>query len=275
MPRLSMNELTTFRWSFDEDLHHYQRAGFGAVGVWRRKLADFGEERAAELLAETGLGVSNLLWAGGFSGNDGRSLEESVADATDAIRTAAVINAGCLVLYTGGRNNHIQRHADRLVRGALDQLLPVADDYEVTLAVEPMHPACAGEWSVLTSLETTIDLLADYASPRLKLVYDTYHFPLRTQELSFLGDVAPLIAVVHLGDTRTPHGIDQERCLLGAGSLPLRETLSTLLAAGYDGDFDVELTGSVVEATHYELLLNSSREFYDETLATAGALRQA
>jgi hypothetical protein len=35
--------------------------------------------------------------------------------------------AGCLVIYSGGRNNHIARHAGRLLRMALDELLPIAD----------------------------------------------------------------------------------------------------------------------------------------------------
>ena len=36
------------------------------------------------------------------------------------------MNAGCLVVYTGGRNNHTFRHAERLLRMALDQLLSLA-----------------------------------------------------------------------------------------------------------------------------------------------------
>ena len=33
MSRLSMNEITTFRWSFEEDIAHFRRAGYGAVGA--------------------------------------------------------------------------------------------------------------------------------------------------------------------------------------------------------------------------------------------------
>ncbi|MEM6329998.1 MAG: sugar phosphate isomerase/epimerase family protein [Planctomycetota bacterium] len=272
MPRLSMNELTTFRWSFDEDLLHYQRAGYDAIGVWRRKLTDFGEERAVELLTESGLAVSNLLWAGGFTGNDGRTQAESLADARAAIRTAAVIDAGCLVLYTGGRNNHTQRHADRLVRHALDTLLAEADAAGVTLAIEPMHAACGGEWSVLSSLEETCTLLADYAHPRLKMVYDTYHFPACDGVAAMLGELAPLIAVVHLGDTATPHSIDQERCPLGEGGTPVREAIAGLIAAGYEGDFDVELMGSATEGVAYPELLSRSRCLFREALSAAGAV---
>ena len=85
MSRLSMNELTTFRWSFDEDVVQYQRAGYDAIGLWRRKLTDFGEERAVELLAESQLQVSSVFFAGGFTGSDGRSFAESIDDAAAAL----------------------------------------------------------------------------------------------------------------------------------------------------------------------------------------------
>ena len=85
---LSVNQLTTYRWSFEEDVCHYVDAGISAIGVWRQKLSDYGEEKAAELLRETNLQVSNLLWAGGFTGSDGRSYRESLQDAAAAIRLA-------------------------------------------------------------------------------------------------------------------------------------------------------------------------------------------
>ncbi len=271
MPRLSMNELTTFRWTFEEDVLRYQSAGYQAIGVWRRKLADFGEERGAELLADAGMAVSNLLWAGGFTGNDVRSLPESLADAKAAIRTAAMLDAGCLVLYTGGRNNHTQSHARRLVNSAVQELLPVAEDYGVTLAIEPMHPACASEWTVFTDLCSTIDFVAEYDSPYLKLVYDTYHFPLPEIDPGLLLSMVPLLAVVHLGDTRRQHGIDQERCLLGEGKAQVEDAVATLLAAGYEGDFDVELMGPAIEAAPYSEILSASQRFFSQAVTAVTA----
>ena len=86
MAGLSVNEMTTYRWSFEEDVTRYRDAGIEAIGVWRQKLADFGEERGLELLAHSGLKVSNLLWAGGFTGSDGHSYQEGLADAREAAR---------------------------------------------------------------------------------------------------------------------------------------------------------------------------------------------
>ena len=68
MPTLSMNEVTTYRWSLEDDLRQYAQAGYEGIGVWRQKLSDYGEEAAVDLIAESGLRVTNLLWAGGLRG---------------------------------------------------------------------------------------------------------------------------------------------------------------------------------------------------------------
>ena len=88
MERLSINEVTTYRWSFEDDVVHYRAAGIPAIGVWRQKVTDFGDEKAIELLAESGLKISSLLWAGGFTGSDGRSFRDSIADGAEAVRLA-------------------------------------------------------------------------------------------------------------------------------------------------------------------------------------------
>lgn len=270
MNRLSMNELTTLRWSFEQDVLFYREAGYEAIGVWRQKLTDFGEERGIELLADSGLAVSNMQWVGGFTGIDGRTYEESLDDACRAVFLASAIQAGVLTVYTGGRNNHTQRHANRLIRDAIDRMLPIAESQNVTLALEPVHPTCAAEWSVLSSLEETLELLASYGSHHLKLVYDTYHFPMRLGGTGILADLAPSIAIVHLGDLAEPHSIDQQRCALGNGKVPLEEIIGTLVEAGYSGDFDVKLIGAASGPQQYTELLGCSRLAFEESLAASG-----
>ena len=92
------------------------------------------------------------------------------------MRLAGATRAGCLIVYPGGRNHHTFRHAERLFLSALDSLLSLAEAADVTLAIEPMHPACAREWTFLTDIESTIALIERINSPNLKLVFDTYHF---------------------------------------------------------------------------------------------------
>ncbi|NIL98069.1 MAG: TIM barrel protein [Planctomycetales bacterium] len=269
MVRFSLNELTTYRWSFEQDVANYKAAGFHALGVWRQKLSDYGEEKGVELLAESGLAVSNLLWAGGFTGSDGRSYADSVADAADAIRLAGVMHSPCLVVYGGGRGGHTRKHARRLLLSALRELSPLAEEENVALALEPMHPACAAECTFLTSLQETLAILDEVANPFVKLAFDTFHLA-QDVCLESLQQIADRIAVVHLGDSREPPTAEQNRCALGSGRIRLREIISCLGEAGYDGYFDIELIGEEIETSDYQDLLRKSQEALAELVAPAG-----
>lgn len=265
MARLSINEMTTYRWPFEVDLARFAAAGIHAVGVWRQKLSDYGEEKGLALLAESGLAVSNLLWAGGFTGSDGRSYRDSLEDTAEAIRLAGAMKAGCLVVYTGARAGHTHKHARRITLEALRELAPQAAAQGVTLAIEPMHPSIAGDWTFLCSVEDTLALIDEVDGAAIKLAFDTYHlgYDVCPERLAAW---APKIAIVHLGDTRTAPNGEMNRCRLGDGIVPLREIVAALLAGGYSGDFDVELLGEEIESTDYDELVNHSKDVFERFL---------
>jgi sugar phosphate isomerase/epimerase len=258
MARLSINEMTTYRWSFEEDVRHYRAAGIPAIGVWRRKLSDYGEARGIELLKEAGLAVSNLVWAGGFTGSEGHSFRESVDDAIEAIRLAAAMDARCVVVYSGARAGHTQNHARRLLVTALKELTPFAADHRVVLALEPMHPACTGGCTFLSTLDDALEIVDQVNSQHVLLSFDTYHMGVGSEGLTRLSQLAKKIAIVHLADGHPPDD-DQHRTPLGRGCVPLKEIVATLRSGGYDGDFDVELFGDDIAPDMYESLLRETQ----------------
>jgi sugar phosphate isomerase/epimerase len=264
MGRLAISELTTFRWSFEQDVANYQAAGVRAMGVWRQKLADVGDEKGAELLAAAGITASSLQWAGGFTGSDGRTHEESLADARQAIATAASLKAGCLIIHSGARGVHTHNHARRLFRLALDKLLPLAEERGITLALEPMNSDCGGDFTFLNCFEETMKLAGEYDSSALGIALDTYHWGHHPLLLERLPELAPRLALVQLGDARQPPPRGEpNRCQLGDGQLPLREIVHRLTADGYRGYFEVELMGEEMEAADYrDILTRSLRTFH-------------
>jgi sugar phosphate isomerase/epimerase len=259
MARLSISELTTYRWSFEEDVAHFKQAGFSAIGVWRQKLAEYGEEKGIELLAESGLHVSNLLWCGGFTGSDGRTFREGLEDAREAIDLAGQMHADCLIVYTGSRGGHTHNHARRLLRDAFKELLPQAAARGVTLAIEPMHPQAAGDCTFLTCFTETLQLLDAVANPSLKLCFDTYHLGFNADWERQIAAAAPYIAIVHVGDGKPPTEHEQVRTRLGEGEVPLRPMLAALRDCGFNGYYDVELIGSALAPDDYPDLLQHSR----------------
>lgn len=270
MAQLSMNETTTFRWSFEEDVANYAAAGIPAIGVWRQKLSDCGETKGRELLAQSGLKVSHLFWAGGFTGSDGRTYRQSIEDAAEALRTAAALKASSLIVYSGARAGHTLNHARRLFKDALLELSGLAAELQVVLALEPMHPGCAAEFTFLTSLDEAVRVLDSVDDPQVKLVLDTYHLGFDCQLIAQIPQLVDRLALVQLGDARHPPSGEQSRCLLGEGAIPLKEIVAALQASGYRGYYDVELLGEEVETRDYRCLLEHTKRVFAQLTGAIG-----
>ncbi len=265
MNTLAISQLSTLRWGFEEDAQAYGQWGFDGIGVYRPKLEDFGIDRTIELLAESGLSVTSLSWAGGFTGSDGRAYVDAVDDAIRAIEDAAQLQAETLIVLAGGRNNHIRNHARRTLCEALRRIMAAAEEHGVRLSLEPIHPGCGEEWSFVNDLESTLEIIERVNSHQLGIVLDTYHVGMDEDVVRWLPDAIPHLHLVQLGDARhSPLG-EMNRCLLGQGSVPLPTILRTLIDHGYHGAFEVELIGEDVELIPYEEVLRHTRQFVDQT----------
>ena len=78
---VAISQLTTARWELSQEVACFAEHGFESISIWRSKLSDIGIRSAVTCLRDAGLRASSLQWAGGFTGSDGRSFAESVADA--------------------------------------------------------------------------------------------------------------------------------------------------------------------------------------------------
>ena len=260
MLRLSVSELSTFRWSFEEDVLHYHAAGFDAIGIWRPKLMDYGEEKGLELLSEHGLSISSLQWIGGFTGSDGRSYRESLHDGLDAVQLAADMGAPTVTVLSGGRGGHTKSHANRVLRTALKELSEAAQAVGVKLAVEPMHIGCAFEWSFVNTIPQCLDLISAIDSPNLGITFDCYHLAQDANTMDWLDSIIPFVGLVQLGDAKHAPMGEQNRCLLGEGVVPLQSIVERFQQQGYDGFYEIEIVGQEVEHLQYEQILGAAKD---------------
>lgn len=267
----AVSQLSTLRWSLEQDVDAYARYGFSGIGIYRPKLEDYGLDRAVELLAERSLCVTSLSWCGGFTGSDGRGFNDAVSDAMKAVRDAAVLRAETVIVLAGGRNNHIRTHAERTFCKALKKITAVAEEFGIRLAIEPIHPGCGEEWSFVNDLKSTLDIIERVDSPALGMVLDTYHVGMDDESIDWMPDVVPYLHLVQFGDGRHCPCGEMNRCLLGRGCVPNEKILDALQQQNYRGAFEVELIGEDVEAVGYDDLLDHSKTYLDELINRVGA----
>jgi len=259
MPRVSINEMTTYHWSFDDDVVNYRRAGIGGIGVWRRKLSDFGDERGAELVRDSGMAVSSLSCVGGFTGSHGHTFRESLDDAHAALQLAGDLEANCLVVMTGSRAGHTLKHAQRIVRDALLELGDAAARRGVQIALQPMHRHRGERWTFLTSLDATLELLESCDHPQLGMVFDVFHLWGEVSLRERIRDVARWIKIAALCDMHYPARNDDDRCLPGQGIVPVGDIVRILEASGYRGWYEIQVLGEPCWNSDYFRLLTDCR----------------
>lgn len=262
MERFSICQLSSMRWSFYQDVVSSAAAGFSSLGVWRHKLDDCEFLEAVDFLHEMQVGVSSLHWAGGFTGGNVMSFSEAIEDTEQAIRQASLLDADCLIIHPGCRNGHTYSHACRLLRKALDELVPVATDYGIRLALEliPCRSAAA-DWTFLERGCHVLELIDDYPEDKLGLVLDLFHIGLNTEVFENLGNFIRRTALVQIADRKLISSAAGQRLLAGTGEVPLRKWLNKISELGYQGRYEFELHGQAIAQLGYKQRLNRSYDF--------------
>lgn len=239
---LGISQLSSLRTSYFQDVIRSSAAGCTSIGIWRNKVDELGIEEAVDLVFEMKLNVSSLSWCGGFTGSEGGSFTMQIDDALEAIEDAAAFRAGCLLVQPGALNGHIQRHARRLLEEAFKILLPVAEDYGVRLALEPMR---ASSWTHLNGLDETVRFVEQFPKNQVGLVWDLGHLGTDSQAFERLPHLVDRIAVVQLADQRSANN-RSGRCGLGQGEAPLGDWLQQFRKAGYRGPWEIEVPATSV-----------------------------
>ena len=239
--KLSLSQLTTMRWSLEDEVLQLKALGYDGIGLWRPKVSEFGEDAAADVMREADVGVSSLSFAGGFTGRYGFSYRDAIADARDAICEAELLGAENLIVVSGARNHHTIRHSRRLATEALRELSEFAMLHGVRLSLLPMHSFFAPTWTYLHTLDETLELLAHVDHPSVGLAFDTYHLWREPRLLERIPELVPLTGVVQVSDSRRAPQTDSDRCFPGEGRIPLNDIVRAFQQAGYDGYFDVQV----------------------------------
>jgi len=222
--RVGICEWTTFPASFEDELAAYGAAGAGAIGILEFKLDGVDDVRGK--LRESGLAASACLPAAGsilpsplIPGPE--EPEARVESICASVARFAELEPACVFFLTGPGDDRAT-----VVEG-IGRIAEAGARHGVRVALEPIHPSQAGVLSFAHTIEDTLALIGD---ADVGILFDSWHL----DEVSH----ADRIFGVHIADRREPTRSDFDRELPGAGS---RAAVRSLVAAGYDGWFDVEV----------------------------------
>ncbi len=258
LSRLSLNTATTKALTLEQAVEAATRGGLGAVGLWRDRVAEAGLERAARIVRDAGLRVSSLCRGGFLTAADAEGQRAALEDNRAAIVEAATLGTRELVMVVGGLPANQapdtpavpdgdkdivaarQRVADRIA-----ELVPFAAEHDVRLVLEPMNPIFAADRGVLSTLEQSLDLAADFPAETVGVVVDTYHVwwdPKLAAQIARAG-IEGRLASYQVCDWILPLEDDTllSRGYIGDGYVDFPTITGWVAEAGYTGDVEVEI----------------------------------
>ncbi|QEU94253.1 sugar phosphate isomerase/epimerase family protein [Streptomyces kanamyceticus] len=247
LSRLSVNQETVRQLSLPDLAAGCVKEGITAVGLWRSPVQEYGVERTARLLRESGLAVTSLCRGGFFTDPEPAARARALDDNRAAIDEAVTLGTDTLVLVSGGLppGSRDLVGAREHIADALAELGPYARERGVRLAIEPLHPMFAADRCVVSTLSQALDLAERFPAEQVGVVVDTYHL--------WWDDQAPAqiaragrggrIHAFQLADwiTPLPAGVLLGRGQLGDGSVDFKAFRALVDAAGYAGRIEVEI----------------------------------
>jgi sugar phosphate isomerase/epimerase len=242
LDRLSLNQITTQRWSLREAVDGCTRAGIAAIGLWRDKIADVGLDAAVALLRDAGVNVSSVCRGGFFVAADPEERARRRADNRRAVDETATLSAGTLVLVCGGQGDVPLVTARDMVSDGIADLARYAATRGVRLAIEPMHPMYCADRSVIVTLGQALDVAEAFPPEQVGVMIDTFHIWWDPQIEAQIARAAGRIAGFQVCDWLVPlPDILLGRGLMGDGAIDFPTLLNAVDAAGYDGPIEVEI----------------------------------
>jgi sugar phosphate isomerase/epimerase len=264
-PRLSIDALSSFNWTFEQDLALWRDLQVPYAGLLISKVADDLRGKMMRL-RDAGIRPSTVV-TGSFDLAAPQSWERNRA-LLSAIVDAVAEAGGETAYMTPGRTTGAPwGEVLDVFAEAVAPSVAYARRRGVRLAFEPSLRTDA---SFVNTLRDAVDVAERTG---LGVVVDFGNCWMERDLAQVLQRAAPHIALVQICDViiggpgrPSPGG----RVQLGDGELPLKRLMREVLATGYAGPFDLEVLGPVVEAEGYEPAIRRGVRLASDFLAEAG-----
>jgi sugar phosphate isomerase/epimerase len=250
LDRLSLNQATVRHLSLAEAVALCARHDIPAIGLWRDRVAEAGPAAAAAAVRAAGLRVSSLCRGGFFTAADPDGRRAAMVDNRAALAEAAELGTDTLVLVSGGlppgqRDLGLAR---RMIEDAIGSLVPEALRLGVRLGIEALHPMFCADRCVISSLGEAVDLALRFPADAVGVVVDTYHVWWDARLADEIARAGPRIVSYQVCDwvLPLPPDILLGRGHLGDGCIDFGPVTAAVMAAGYDGDVEVEIFNAEV-----------------------------
>ena len=263
--RLSLNQITTNRWSLREAAEGCVRAGVPWIALWRDKVAATGLAESRRIVDDCGLRVSSLCRGGMFPAAMAAERQARIDDNLRAVDEAAALGTDVLVLVCGPAPDRDIAGARIMVEEGIAKIADYAKSCGVKLGIEPLHPMYAAERSVVNTLRQANEIARRFPADQVGVVVDVFHVwwdPELYEQIAVAGD---RILGFHVSDWIVPTpDMLLGRGMMGDGVIDIRAIRIAVEAAGYQGPIEVEIFNQAIWDQQGDDVLSTMKARYLE-----------
>ncbi len=264
-PRLSVDALSSYNWSFEQDLALWRELGVHHAGLLIAKLAG---DRAAKIAQLRALGIRPAtLITGCFDLGQPETWDNTRVTVNECVDLVASMGGGSVYFTPGRTTGAPWSEVLRLLAQAVEPSLAYSQQCGVALAIEP---SLRTDVSFVNTMRDAIDVAERTG---LKLIADFGNCWMERDLREVLRLAAPHICLVQICDVcigRPGKPSAGGRVHVGEGDLPLRRLMNEVLDTGYQGLFDLEVLGPAIEAEGYAAALPRGVERASTLLMSMG-----
>lgn len=264
-PRVSVSAICTFKLSLPDQIAFWQHHGIDNVGVSVAKLEEFGWDAGMEAVRaarDAGLRVGNLIGLGPFALHEPSQWSAQQDRLVRSLDAAVELGAQCMVFTTGPAGVLTWEEAADALEAAMAPVLAEAKSRGVRFAVEHTN-SLRVDVGFVHSLADVLDLARRLDTGVCMEINACW------AERGLAATIAAgieRIALVQISDYRIGTLTTPARLVPGDGDIPIERIVRTVLAAGYTGDFDLELIGPAIDDEGYDAAVPRSIDWLSDLL---------
>ena len=214
-----------------EAMDKVKACGFRAFEFWNWA----GRDMAAMKQKADALGLACATFVGKQANlTDPKERDAWLSGLKEAIPVAKKMGTNRLIATVGEDSGAVRSFQHRSIVSALKAALPVIEENNITLLLEPLNGRVDHKGTYLESSDEGFEILDEVGSANVKLLFDIYHQQITEGDIiRRMKSRVKDIGHVHSAGSPGRHELD-------TGELDYRKVFSALEEAGYEGYVGLE-----------------------------------
>jgi len=249
MPKLSLSQLGFPHTTLQEDIDIAKDLGLDGIGLIGGKTDDVDREAIQQQLHAANLQAAvcapklfSILPQPNVARFPGpQNITERVDEIAAGIKRLAIFKPDVICCVTGPAGDRSEDDARATVVEALRELVHVAAQTGGRIGLEPMRADVRADWTIISSLKETLELLDKVGNDHVGILFDIWHMWDSADVHSDLRAAIERIVGVQISDYRMPTRGPRDRLIAGDGVAGVAGFLRAFRDGGYDGWYDMEV----------------------------------